>query len=213
MFLTNQHIDHSPKYISKQLSLFFSLAFLLLFSSQNLLAQKEIEYIISQTIILNEDTLPYFEIPEVLIIPPYKFTSKKQRRRYSRLVRDLKKVYPYAKMANTALLKIASKIDSIDNKKVAKRYIKLVDKQLQKRYGKELKKLTVRQGRLLIKLIDRETGSTSYELIKELRGSFSAFMWQSLARLFGENLKEEYDAEEEDKMIEHIILLIEHGQL
>ena len=116
-------------------------------------------------------------------------------------------------MANDALAKINDKMDSIDSKRVAKRYIKQVDKELQKKYGPELKKLTITQGRLLIKLIDRQTSSTSYELVKELRGSFSAFMWQSLARLFGENLKEKYDAEEEDKMIEHIVLRIENGQL
>ena len=168
---------------------------------------------LAETIIIEDDTLVHFQLPEVIIIPPYHFSSKKQKRRYSRLVRNLRKVYPYAKTANNILNKIALQIDSIDNKKIAKRYIKEVDKQLQKRYGKELKKLTITQGRLLIKLIDRETGNTSYELIKELRGSFSAFMWQSLARLFGENLKVEYNAKEEDKMIEHIVLLIEHGQL
>jgi len=168
--------------------------------------------IVDKTII-NNDTLAQIRIPEVTIIPPFKFTSKKQKRRYSRLARNLKKVYPYAKMANDALAKINNDIDSLDSRRLTKRYIKQVDRELQKKYGKELKKLTITQGRLLIKLIDRETGSTSYELVKELRGSFSAFMWQSLARLFGENLKEEYNAEEEDKMIEHIVQLIENGQL
>lgn len=168
---------------------------------------------VADKIIIRGDTFAFFKIPEVVIIPEFKFTSKQQKRKYSRLVLNLKKVYPYSKMANKMLAELNQKIDSIDDKKLSKQYIKQVDKELKERYGEELKKLTITQGRLLIKLIDRETGSTSYDLIKELRGSFSAFMWQSLARVFGENLKEEYDPVEEDKMIEHILLLIENNQI
>ncbi len=80
-----------------------------------------------------------------------------------------------------------------------------------KKFAPELKRLTIIQGRILIKLIDRETGNTTYELIKKLRGSFSAFMWQSIARLLGDNLKAEYNAKEDDKMIEDIIIRIENG--
>jgi len=159
--------------------------------------------------IIKGDTIAQIKLNEVTVIPDYIFTSNRQRRRYTRLERYIRKVYPYAKLANETLSKINNNMDSIDSKRAAKKYIKQVDKVLQDRYGKELKQLTVMQGRLLIKLIDRETGSTSYELIKELRGGFSAFMWQSLARLFGENLKEEYNKDEEDKMIEHIVLRIE----
>jgi hypothetical protein len=168
---------------------------------------------VTETIIINGDTMPFFNIPEVTIIPEYKFTSNQEKRRYTRLVKNIKKVYPYAKMANHKLDSIYSKIDTLNNNRLAKKYIKKVDMELRQRYGDELKKLTISQGRILIKLIDRETGNTSYELVKELRGSFSAFMWQSLARMFGENLKEEYDAEKEDKMIEHILLMIESGRL
>ena len=182
-----------------------------LFSQTKQENKKEVS--ITYNIVINGDTIAQFEIPEITVIPPFKFTSKKQKRRYSRLVRNIKKVYPYAKLANKILANVNQQIDSLDSRQSAKKYIKKANKELQKRYGKELKKLTITQGRLLIKLIDRETGSTSYELIKELKGTFSAVMWQSLARLFGENLKEEYDKNEEDKMIEHIVLMIEAGQL
>ena len=182
-----------------------------LFSQTKQENKKEVS--VTYNIVINGDTIAQFEIPEITVIPPFKFTSKKQKRRYSRLVRNIKKVYPYAKLANKILAKVNHQIDSLDSRQSAKKYIKKANKELQKRYGKELKKLTITQGRLLIKLIDRETGSTSYELIKELKGTFSAVMWQSLARLFGENLKEEYDKNEEDKMIEHIVLMIEAGQL
>jgi len=194
----------------------YSFVILILFStslfSQTKQENKK-EVSVTYNIVINGDTIAQFEIPEITVIPPFKFTSKKQKRRYSRLVRNIKKVYPYAKLANKILAKVNHQIDSLDSRQSAKKYIKKANKELQKRYGKELKKLTITQGRLLIKLIDRETGSTSYELIKELKGTFSAVMWQSLARLFGENLKEEYDKNEEDKMIEHIVLMIEAGQL
>lgn len=186
----------------------YFIIFCLVLLSTQLFSQS---VIVPKTII-EGDTIAQIKLNEVTVIPAYKFTSERQKRRYTRLERYLRKVYPYAKLANETLKEINKNIDSIDSKRAAKKYIKQVDKVLQEQYGEELKHLTVMQGRLLIKLIDRETGSTSYELIKELRGGFSAFMWQSLARLFGENLKEEYNKEEEDKMIEHIVLRIEAGQ-
>jgi len=82
---------------------------------------------------------------------------------------------------------------------------------LKKEFEGQLKQLTVKQGRILIKLIDRETGKTSYDLVKQLRGSFSAWMWQGLAKLFGSDLKSEYDAKGEDRMIEVAIAQIENG--
>jgi len=84
---------------------------------------------------------------------------------------------------------------------------------LKRQFESDLKNLSISQGRILIKLIDRETGNTSYELVKDLRGGFQAFMWQSLARLFGSNLKDQYDAQNEDQLIESIILQIERGEL
>lgn len=102
---------------------------------------------------------------------------------------------------------------TIESKVKRKKYIKKVEKQLMAEFEGELKKLTIKQGIILIKLIDRETGNTSYDLVKELRGSFSAFLWQSLARLFGSNLKLQYDPNGRDAMIEEIVQLIENGQI
>ncbi len=184
---------------------------ILILSSNTSIAQDKT--FLADLVIVKGDTLPSFNLQEITVVPQFEFKSKKQKKKYTRLVRYVKKVYPYAKLANEKLKKLYSEIDSIDEKKVVKQHIKQVDRELREEYGDELKKLTITQGRILIKLIDRETGNTSYELIKELRGGFSAFMWQSLARLFGENLKSEYDPEEDDKMIEHIVLMIENGQL
>jgi hypothetical protein len=94
-----------------------------------------------------------------------------------------------------------------------RKFMKKVEDELREEFEGELRELTVRQGIILIKLIDRETGDTSYELVKQFRGAFSAFFWQSIARLFGHNLKLKYDPDGEDKMIEEIVLLIENGQI
>lgn len=89
--------------------------------------------------------------------------------------------------------------------------MKNAEKQLQNEFSDDLKNLTITQGRILIKLIDRETGKTTYNIVKEMRGSFSAFMWQSLASLFNSSLKYDYDPKGEDKAIEQAIKLIENG--
>lgn len=125
----------------------------------------------------------------------------------------MKKVYPYSILAREVFLEVSSTVDSLDSKKQQRKYVKKKDKELQEQYTEELKNLTITQGRILIKLIDRETGYTSYDVVKELRGSVSAFMWQQMARLFGSNLKSGFDAEGEDQMIDRIIVMIENGQL
>ena len=168
-------------------------------------------YVVEMTL-YNGDTIPRIVLQPVLIMPKKVYTSKKDKMKFLRLVRKVKKVLPYAQLANQTLREIDANLDGYETEKDKKKYIKQMDKALKAKYGNELKKLTISEGRILIKLIDRETGDTSYELIEELRGSFSAFMWQSLARMFGDNLKTGYDADGEDKLIEEIILRIEAGQ-
>lgn len=165
-----------------------------------------------EMVLYNGDTIPRIVLQPVLIMPKKVYTSKKDKMKFLRLVRKIKKVLPYAQLANQTLREIEANLDNYEEKRDKKKYIKKLDKALKDRYGDELKKLTISEGRILIKLIDRETGDTSYELIEELRGSLSAFMWQSLARLFGDNLKTGYDADGEDKLIEEIILRIQAGQ-
>jgi hypothetical protein len=116
-------------------------------------------------------------------------------------------------MAKNKLDKMEKEFLELETEKERKKYIKTIEKQLMDEFGNELKKLTITQGRLLLKLIDRETGSTSYILLQELRGNFSAVFWQAIARLFGSNLKSEYDPQGEDRIIERIVLLIEHDQI
>lgn len=163
--------------------------------------------------IIHGDTIWLAEIDEVFIFPEKKFTSDLLRRKYSRLIHNIKVVYPWAKLAAKKLEEVNAVMADMETERERKEYMKQVEKELKDEFEDDLKQLTITQGRILIKLVDRETGSTSYELVKELRGSFSAFFWQALAKLFGSNLKSEYDPYGEDKLIEEIIILIDKGQL
>jgi hypothetical protein len=163
--------------------------------------------------IINGDTIPHIVLSEVKVVPKWKFRNKHERKKYSKFVRNIKVTLPYARLAAHKLEIINARLAEIDNEKERKQYLKVAEKELFNEFEKPLRKLTFSQGRMLIKLIDRETGDTSYDLIKEYKGGFSAFFWQSLARLFGSNLKAEYDADRDDRMIEHIIILIDNGML
>ena len=153
------------------------------------------------------------ELDEVYIFPTKKFKNRRERRRYTRLIYNVKKAYPWAKIAGDKLAEVEIHMATLENEKEQNAYMKQVEKELLKDYKDDLKKLSITQGRILIKLVDRQTGDTSYELVKELRGKISAVFWQALARLFGSNLKSEYDPEGEDRLIEEIVILIENGQL
>lgn len=166
-----------------------------------------------KTIIINGDTMISYEAKPILILPSPVFASNEDLLKFKKLVRNVKVVYPYAKQAKILIKEIENSLDSITNKKERSRFIKEKEKALFSRYQKEIEKLSVTQGRLLMKLLDREVNKTTYEIIKELRGGLEAFMWQQMAKLFGSDLKTGYDAKGEDRMIEKIIILIENGQL
>ncbi len=189
----------------------------MLFLSLHVVAQEDSSHIENyhylKSRIVDGDTIPHVYIGEIQITPPWKFKSKRQHKRYSRLVVSVKKTLPYARLAKYRLTLIARTLDTIPTEKAKKKYLKEAEKELFEEFEQPLRKLTFSQGRMLIKLIDRETGDTSYDLIKELKGGFSAFMWQSVARLFGSNLKSEYDSDGDDAMIEHIVIMIDNGML
>jgi len=163
--------------------------------------------------ILIGDSLPMINLDEVYVFPPRVFKNKRQRLRYSRLVRNVRKALPYASIAGEELRKIDQELKKYPDKKDRKKYIKEAEKQLFSQFEGELRNLTFTQGRILIKLIDRETGDTTFDVVRELKGKFSAFFWQGVARLFGSNLKSEYNSAGEDRKIEEIILLIQAGLL
>jgi hypothetical protein len=149
----------------------------------------------------------------IVCMPPYVFVSRRQQEKYNKLVHNVKKVWPYAKIIKRVYAELVDSISKIPTEEEKKAYVKSQEKKLRAQFENELVNLTITQGRILIKLVDRETGNTTYEVLKELKGGFSAFIFQGIARLFGSNLKSEYDAKEEDRMIEDIIVRIENGQI
>lgn len=163
--------------------------------------------------IVEGDTIPHVMLNEVTIIPPWKFKSAREERHYGRLLVNIKKTLPYARMAGDKIDEINRNLSLIEDEKEQKRYLRDAEKELFKEFEAPLRRLTISQGRMLIRLIDRETGATSYELIKEYKGGVPAFFWQGIARIFGSNLKDQYDAQKDDKMVEHIINLLDNGML
>ena len=193
------------------IKIFFLLLFLLKANFYQAQASLADTSRILERMILDGDTLYVTTLEEIYIYPKKKFKNRRQYRRYSRLIRNVKAAYPYAVMAREKYVKLNDQLEGEPNEKQHKEIIKQLEKEIMDEYEEELKKLTITQGRILLKLIDRELGNTSYEVVKELKGSFSAIFWQTIARIFGSNLKSEYDPTGEDKDIEEIVKLIELG--
>ena len=152
-------------------------------------------------------------IPLVHILPVYVFSRPVDLRRYRRLVDAVKKVYPIAKIARAKMATMEAELTRLPTKKAQKEYIKQVYHEIKEEYTPVLKRMTRTQGRVLLKLIDRETEYTAYEVLKEFRGGFVAGFWQGVSKIFGQNLKSEYDREGEDRMIEQIVIYYEAGLL
>jgi hypothetical protein len=166
---------------------------------------------VTRAVVEGSDTLPIVELPEVTVYEKRDFDYLYLKRRYRRMIRNIKKAYPYARIAGIRLKELDDHLAALDSEKEQKAYINQAEKEIMNQFEKEVKRLTVTQGIILVKLIDRETGRTSYQVIKELKGGFTAFFWQGIARIFGNNLKTEYDPENQDKVMEDIVLGIEAG--
>jgi len=161
----------------------------------------------------DDDTLITASLPEYCVTGKLTGKFKRMERRHTKLVYNVKKVYPYAKLAGIKLMEYETILMNAANDKERRRIMKQAEDELRNEFEDDLKKLTFKQGAILIKLVDRETGNSSYELVQELRGKFVAFFWQAFARLFGYNLKEEYDPDGADREIEEIVVMIENGQI
>jgi len=186
---------------------------LLLLVSNTLFAQKPEGKQVTIGTVKGADTIPLVNLPVVEVIGAIDPLQAENLKKYLKLRRDVLRAYPYAKLASQQLKFINDSLGNIKSERARKKFIKETEKDLKEKFEKDLKSLTYGQGRILIKLIDRETGNTSFALVKDLRGTFQAFFWQSLARIFGSNLKSEYDAAGEDRMIEAIVQAIERGEL
>ena len=150
------------------------------------------------------DTILLTEIPSIDIIS---FTDNKERWKYQILKRKVLKVYPYAIYTKQKLEEMENELDSISRKRKKKKHTKKVAKFLKEELGEELKKLTRTEGNILVKLIYRETNISTYKLLKLYRGSVNAYFWQTMAKIYDNDLKQEYDPlnNREDMWIEHII--------
>ena len=155
--------------------------------------------------IVNGDTFFIADVPEIAVLA---FKDKEEHKKYNILKRRVLKVYPFAMSAKEKLMSIQIGLDSIPKRRHKKRYTKEVAKWVKEEYADRLKNLTMSEGKILVKLIYRETKTTSYEIVKSYRGRFNAFFWQTMAKFWDNNLKTEYDPvnNREDMLIEHILI-------
>ena len=161
----------------------------------------------------NGDSIQYMEMNNVYVFPPVSFSSKKQQGAYMRLVKNVKTVLPIAKEARLIMMETAAYLETLPSKKAREEHMQRVEKSIMQEYKPRMKKLTYSQGKLLIKLIYRESHSSSYELIQAFLGPVRAGFYQAFAWAFGASLKKEYDPEGIDRLTERVVLMVEAGQL
>lgn len=161
------------------------------------------------------DTVRMTIIKDVVVYPPMKFKNKKQEEFYWRTVRDVRKTLPYAKLAFSTLCETYEYIQTIPDKKQRERHLKQLEKDIFEQYKPVVKNMTKGQGKILLKLINRETDQSSYSIVKAFLGTFRAGFWQTFGRFFGMNMKSGFkpDKNEEDAIIDRIATLIEQGAL
>ena len=159
------------------------------------------------------DTIASLRMPTLYVFKPLVFKNKKKQEAYNRLVRNVKKTLPIAKEVNRAIIETYEYLQTLPDEKAREKHLSLVEKGVKEQYTPRLKKLTFTQGKLLIKLIDRESNSSSYELVKAFLGPFKAGFYQAFAAIFGASLKKEYHPEDEDALVERVVLMVESGQL
>ena len=159
------------------------------------------------------DSIQYMEMNNVYVYPQLTFKNKKQAESYMRLVKNVKAVLPIAKEARQMLIETTEFLETLPDKESKDEHIKRVEEDIFRTYKPKMKKLTYSQGKLLIKLIDRECNSTGYEMIKAFVGAVRAGFWQVFAWGFGASLKKEYDPEGVDRLTERVVQMVEAGQI
>jgi hypothetical protein len=173
------------------------------------MGQKEGELV--RGIVVGNDTLIQRQVSEIWIYPERKFANKRQQKNYSQYVAKVKKVYPIAVEARILLEKYEPEYYALKDKSDRRKMMKKLEKELLDKHKEELKKWSISDGKILLKLINRETHRSAYSIIENFRGEFSAAFWQGIARLFKNNLKDGYDPQGDDKMLEEVVRKIESG--
>lgn len=159
------------------------------------------------------DSISVIIMPELPVYPPLKFKNKRDIIRYNKLIRNVKRTLPLAKLVNQKILETYEHLETLPTKRERDAYMRKVEKDLKEEYTPVMKKLTYAQGKLLIKLIDRECNQSSFHIVQAFFGNFKAGFYQSFAWLFGASLKKKYDPEYDDRMVERVAKLVESGSL
>lgn len=189
----------------------FIILFLVLIADLALRAQQNDSTRFYMGVVQNNDTLIHKNIKEVIVMP--RQMSKAQQRKYSRYVYKVKKVYPLAVEARELLKKYEPRYYALEDQRDRRKLMKNLEKELLAAHKEELKKWSISDGRILLKLIHRETERTPYSIIKDFRGDVSAVFWQGIAKLFKNDLKDDFEPYGEDLWLEEIVTLIELGYL
>ena len=164
-------------------------------------------------VLVDGDSIQYMEMSNVYVYPEPTFKSKRQQQSYMRLVKNVKKVLPIAKQVRQMLIETAEYLETIPTKKEKEEHMKRVEAAIVAEYTPQMKKLTFSQGKLLIKLVDRECNSTAYEAMQAFIGPVRSGMWQAFAWMFGASLKKGYNPDGVDRLTERVVLMVEAGQL
>ncbi len=163
-------------------------------------------------LIQGRDTTIVIDLPPAYVFAPIKpITNSKDRIEFNKLVRDIQKTLPYAKMVASSIIETYRFMETLPNEKSKQKHLEAVEKEMMNTYKPQMKKMTKSQGKMLIKLIDRECNTSSYTIVKALMGSFKATMYNTFAGMFGNSLKTKYDPNGKDKEIEKIVTIMEHG--
>ena len=162
--------------------------------------------------LVDGDSIQYMELSNVYVYPELTFKSKRQQQAYTRLVKNVKKVLPLAKQVRQIIIETAEFTETLPPEE-RKEHLKKVEQSIVKEYKPQMKKLTFSQGKLLIKLVDRECHSTAYEAMQAFIGPVRSGMWQAFAWMFGASLKKGYEPEGTDKLTERVVLMVEAGQI
>lgn len=165
------------------------------------------------TMVKDGEEIMTMDMNAVYVFPQLTFKNRKQAEKYMRLVTNVKKTLPLAKEARQILIETTEYLETLPTKKEKEEHIKRVEQDIFRTYKPKMKKLTYSQGKLLIKLIDRECNSSSYDMIRAFMGPVRAGFWQVFAWGFGASLKKEYDAEGVDRLTERVVLMVEAGQI
>lgn len=167
---------------------------------------------VSRTLV-DGDSIPYVELQPLYLYPEPVFKNERQRKAYSKLVRNVKKTLPIAKEVNQIIIETYEYLQTLPSQKAQEAHLKRVEKDIKERYTPRMKKLTFQQGKLLIKLVHRECNSSGYQLIQAFYGPITAGLYQAFAWTFGASLNKKYDPEGDDRLTEQIVRQVEAGQL